>query len=495
MAYLTTAGIEGALRYLASGYPTLCQLITMPEHSVEGRTIRAVKIGKGGGANRRGVLYIGGVHARELVNPDMLVSLGFQMCQSYTQGTDIVLGGRTYQASTVKLIMDAMDVYLLPLVNPDGRTWVQSPAGYAMWRKNRRVNPGASCMGVDVNRNYDFLFSSGIGTSTDACSDVFRGPSAFSEPETRNVRWMLDSFPNIRGFIDVHSYSELVLLPWGDDSTQTSDPGQNFANPAYNGLRGNPGDTVYAEYMQPDDNTWFFNAGNAVRDAIAAVRGRNYLVEHSVGLYPTSGTSDDYVYARHLVDTGKTKVYALTIETAREFQPAAAEAAQVIKEGCSALLQFSTQVLCLADSLAADSAVELDMTALRHLRDHTLAGSVVGRRYVSQLAQHTPAMAQLLAGDPELRNQCVEILRDLRPALSADGGTAVPEEVIKRIDKLAANLSRRKDADPDLAAALDGLRADLEAFRGRPIAEGLHELDRKVALPGRVATMSGRRAR
>ena len=80
--YLTTAGIESCLQYLATTYPSICQLTVLPETSVEGRTSRAIKIGKGSGSNRRGVLFIGGAHARELVNPDMLASLALRICQA-----------------------------------------------------------------------------------------------------------------------------------------------------------------------------------------------------------------------------------------------------------------------------------------------------------------------------------------------------------------------------------------------------------------------------
>src|SRR5688500_90110 len=75
MAYLSTSAIESSMRYLSSAYSSICQLITAPEPSVEGRVIHAIKLGKGSGPNRRGMLALGGVHARELVNPDMLVTL------------------------------------------------------------------------------------------------------------------------------------------------------------------------------------------------------------------------------------------------------------------------------------------------------------------------------------------------------------------------------------------------------------------------------------
>src|SRR5262249_40673869 len=154
-------------------------------------------------------------------------------------------------------------------------------------------------------RNYDFLWASGIGTSSDSTSDVYKGSGAFSEPETRNVRSLMDNHPNIRMMVDVHSFSELVLYPWGDDNNQTTDPGMNCQHTAYNGLRGVLGDSAYREYIPPNDQTWYATYSSRIRDAIAAVRGRVYTAEQSPDLYPTTGTSDDYVFARHFVDASK----------------------------------------------------------------------------------------------------------------------------------------------------------------------------------------------
>lgn len=333
------------MHHVARTYPHLCELVDLPERSHERRVIRALKLAGGTGTDRRGVLFLGGVHAREVINPDTLVSLALRLCQAYDGGTGLTFGGKAYDDETIKSIVERLDVFMVPLVNPDGRRYVQRAGGDPWWRKNRNPNPGLPCQGVDLNRNYDFLASSGIGTSTGSCSDVFRGSGAFSEPETRNVRHLLDAFTNIGFMIDVHSYSELILFPWGDDDNQTTDPAMSFANPAFDGVRGTPGDSLYREYIADEDRDWYTRAGEAMRDAIAAVRGRTYTLQQAVLLYPTSGTSKDYAYSRHLVDTGKRKVYAYTLETAREFQPPYNEALQVIDESSAGLVQFCLSAL------------------------------------------------------------------------------------------------------------------------------------------------------
>ena len=98
------------------------------------------------------------------------------------------------------------------------------------------------------------------------------------EPETRNVRALLDGYPHITGFVDVHSYSEVVLYPWGDDENQSTNPTKNFLNPAWDDLRGILGD-AYREYIPAADHTKFMAMGNKIRDAIAAVRDRTYTVQ------------------------------------------------------------------------------------------------------------------------------------------------------------------------------------------------------------------------
>jgi murein tripeptide amidase MpaA len=344
--YLTADGLDDAVHHLASTYP-FCEPITLPERSVEGRAIHAVRIGKGRGPAARGIFLLAGIHAREVVNPDLLVYFGLQLCRAYEAGGPLAFGGRSYPAGEVARLVEGLGIYLLPLANPDGRIWVQTPGGDHMWRKNRRPNPNdPDCPGVDVNRNYDFLWSSGIGSSDRACSSVFKGPSAFSEPETRNVRHLVETYPDIHLFVDLHSYSESIFYPWGDAHDQSDDPSMSFANPAWDAARAKPHERAYHEYIPKHDLDWYVETDDRVRDAIASVRGTKYGVVQSVGMYPTSGCSDDYTYSRFRAGTLR-KVMAFTVETAKEFQPKYAEAEQVIVEVSAGLVEYCRAALAL----------------------------------------------------------------------------------------------------------------------------------------------------
>lgn len=475
MGYLSSNAVETAVQWLATTYPSITTLHVQPETSHEGRTIRALKISKGSGT-RNGILFIGGVHARELVNPDMLVAFAADLCAAYTGSTGLTYGGKTFDAPTVKLVVEALDIWILPLVNPDGRAYVQAPSGDAWWRKNRR--PGGACVGVDINRNYDFLWSSGIGTSSDPCDyQIYKGPSAFSEPETRNVRHMLETFGNIRCLIDVHSYSEDILYPWGDDDNQTTDTTMNFKDPAFNGLRGTPGDGVYREYIPKTDLDWYVSTATNVAKAIQAVRGTVYTTMPSIGLYPTTGTSDDYAYSRSFVSASKPKVRGLTLETGKVFQPPYSEALQIIKEVSAGLFQFCLAAICVVNEVArAHKLTAVDLEGLRAFRDE-LAADDIGRGFVRLLQQHSAELAMMVAADARLAEQSARLLNEVGQAVTrrhGDDAPVVAAATVREVHALVADLEPK--ASPELRAALAKVDKRIDRFSGQPVVAGLESV-------------------
>ena len=362
MPYLNVEEVESAVRVAAAENPGFTQLITLPHLTWEGRQCHALKVASGSGPDRVGVYLLGGVHAREWGSPDILVYLIEQLAEAYRTPTGLTLGGKSFTAQEIQQIVNTLDLLVFPQANPDGR--FHSMTTDAMWRKNRRPAPPGSpgspdCIGVDINRNYDFLWhypdyfspSAAVQNSTDPCDpEVYIGPGAVSEPETQNAVWIMDNFPNIRFFIDLHSYGEDILHSWGDDEDQSTDPDMNFRNPAYNHMRGNAADNAYREYIEANDLNLAVDLANAMRDAIQAVRGRTYTVESSFALYPTAGTSDDYAFSRYLVDSSKAKMIAYTIEWGSEhnptpFHPPYRQMQHIIQEVTSGLLEFCLRVM------------------------------------------------------------------------------------------------------------------------------------------------------
>jgi murein tripeptide amidase MpaA len=310
--YRTVAQLDSLTARLAAATPDICTRLPLPERSVQGRQIFALRLRAGTASVRPGVLLLGGTHSRELMNPDLLIELAVDLIASLQAGTDIVLGSRTWGAADIRRMLESVDLFLLPCSNPDGRTYVMTVDD--MWRKNRRDNPGSSCDGVDLNRNVDILWGVTEGqTSCSPCTDIYCGPSVFSEPENRNVRHLLDTFP-IDCFADVHSYSELVIFPWGHAPTQTTDPAQNFTTLPSGTCQpiNRPG---YQEFLAPAELQRFKDVSARVVAEIAAVRGSRYTPEPGLTLYPTTGTHSDYAYARHIADPALHKTDGYTIET------------------------------------------------------------------------------------------------------------------------------------------------------------------------------------
>ncbi len=471
--YLSVQGVEASLDYLARTYASICTRIPLPETTHDGRSCSAIRIGAPAGSPKNGLLLLGGVHAREIVNPDLLVTFAFNLCRSYAGGTGLTFGGKSYAASDVKLIVDNVDLYVFPQVNPDGRAFVLSPTGDSWWRKNRRPTT-ASCIGVDLNRNFDFLWSSGIGTSADPCDyQIYKGTAAFSEAEARNVRYLLDTYP-VAVMADVHSYSQLILYPWGDDDDQSTTPAMSFTNPAYDGVRGVIGDAAYREYIASADLQWFVDVGDKIKGAIAAVRGRSYTSEPGAGLYPTSGTSNDYAYGRHIAGGGARKVRAFCIETGTEFQPAYSEALNVIAEVSAGLVELCLSSVCVVESVVASSSLSARLDDLRRFRDRVLVATPAGERYARLLDAHNLELLALAARSRELREQALGALQPVAEIVLSSGEQRPKKfdaAVVARARKAMALFARK--ASPALRKSLEMLGRDLRKFEGKTVLEGL----------------------
>jgi Zinc carboxypeptidase len=154
VAYLNVDEIESALENLAGAYPAATQLITVPHRTHEGRVSHVLRLGAAA-SGRDGVLILGGVHAREWVPPDALIALAADLLEAFDLGTGLGYGGKSFAVGDVRQLMHTMNVYVYPSGNPDGRQFSQSSD--PQWRKNRRRNTGG-CIGVDTNRNFDFLW-------------------------------------------------------------------------------------------------------------------------------------------------------------------------------------------------------------------------------------------------------------------------------------------------------------------------------------------------
>ncbi len=178
------------------------------------------------------VLFDGMHHAREIMASEFVLMLAQDLASRY--GVD----------EEITELLDSREIYLVPIVNPDGLA--QNDWG-GMWRKNRHLNYDGS-YGVDLNRNYPYMWGGG-GSSGIPTDETYRGPAAGSEPETQAMMALIDAHAFVTGN-SFHSFGGLTLYPWG----YTTDPAPDGAAfgqlgewlVLYNGyVPGQPGAVLY----------------------------------------------------------------------------------------------------------------------------------------------------------------------------------------------------------------------------------------------------------
>ena len=486
--YRTVAQLDALTHLLASWFPGYFTRVQLPETSVQGRPVHALRMRTGEGGDRRGVLVVGGTHARELMNPDAVVELAVDLLVSHANGTDIVYGGRRWSVAEVRLILETLDLWLVPCINPDGR--VHAMTVDRMWRKNRAVNAGSACVGVDLNRNADVVWGVTQGqTSCSPCSDVYCGPHAFSEPETRNVKHLLDT-RRIDTFADVHSYSELVLWPWGHAASQTHDPAQRFTT-LPSGTCTTIGPAGYQEHIAALDLQRHQTVGLRVVEAIAAVRGRTYANKPGVSLYPVTGAQSDYVYSRHITDPGLRKTYGFTLETGpwmgsveESFQPSDPEPAKTdAKSGLIALMQ---QTICAIELIGMRFfATGTEVDSLRGVRDELLATTKAGREWILLFQRVQQPLHGERLGDQQLLSEAAKLVRKAGVG-TADETVRVTDEDVERAVRISRTVAKRTTS-PGVRRDLQSVERHLHRVRGLSVAPAVNEL---MAHPPGSATPS-----
>ncbi|MEK7691867.1 MAG: M14 family metallopeptidase [Bdellovibrionota bacterium] len=237
--------------------------------TVEGREMWAIHINTDGEAllsgesAKPGIVFFGAHHAREHLSVEVPLMLAKHL-----------LGNR--QDVAISSLLQSRDIWIVPMVNPDGAEYDVSGNKYHMWRKNRRAagNGGSgSVYGVDLNRNYSKGWG-GQGSSGELSSDIYRGPEPFSEPETKAVRDFVNGHPNVKILLSFHTFSELILYPWGH---------------SYDGVPIKRDEEVFST-MAKTMATW-----------------NKYKPQQASDLYIASGDTTDWAYDTH-------KIFAFTFE-------------------------------------------------------------------------------------------------------------------------------------------------------------------------------------
>lgn len=263
MLYHNYDRLVAELDALVSSAPDLVSKFSIGQ-SAEKKDLWALRLNITAAGNQKsdkpGVVFLGTHHAREHLSTEVPLLLARYLLENR-------------QKPEISRLLSTRDIYIIPMVNPDGVEWDIRGGSYHMHRKNKRDN-GRGSIGVDLNRNYGFHWGEG-GASPDPDSDIYRGPSAFSEPETRAVRDFIDQRKdNIKILLTFHSFSELILYPWGHTDLPIPDAAAHDA------------------YV-------------AMAKTMATMNG--YTPEQSSELYIASGDTTDWAWGTH-------KIFSFTFE-------------------------------------------------------------------------------------------------------------------------------------------------------------------------------------
>ncbi|MCW2955721.1 MAG: hypothetical protein JWO69_590 [Thermoleophilia bacterium] len=269
--FRTYEQLKSALYELEAAYPDLVEVrdIGDTEEKVAGKADRDILAlvlrNKGSDGDLPKTLHVGGIHAREIANPELLMTFATQLLQGH---------GRDPEAT---MLLDSRETIIVPMLNPDGhavveRGFANEAGGNTMQRKN--TDAGNPKRGTDLNRNYDYHWG-GAGASSNPRSETYHGPAVASAAEIEAVQqFILDEKPD--AVFDWHSYSMLNLYPPSDSRVPTKD------------------DLAF----------------RAIAQKFTTFNGHSPIP--AIELYATTGTTDAFVY-------DKLGVPAMTIETGTAF--------------------------------------------------------------------------------------------------------------------------------------------------------------------------------
>ncbi|MET7747416.1 M14 family metallopeptidase [Micromonospora sp. NPDC005367] len=261
--YHDYAELTAVVNQVVVDHPTIARKLSIGS-SYQGRDLMAVKISDNvtTDENEPEILFNAQQHAREHLTVEMAIYLLNLFTDGY--GSD----------SRITNIVNGREIWIVPTVNPDGSEYDIATGSYRSWRKNRQPNSGSSAIGTDLNRNWGYQWGCCGGSSGSASSETYRGPSAFSAPETQALRNFVNSrvvggVQQIKANIDFHTYSQLVLWPFGYTTANTPSG------------------------MTADQYNTFATIGQQM----AATN--SYTPEQSSDLYIADGTSIDWMWAAH----------------------------------------------------------------------------------------------------------------------------------------------------------------------------------------------------
>lgn len=255
-AYHNYDELTEALTKIANQNPNLVKMFSIGK-STENRDIWALRIGtdQSHASEKPGIIYMGGHHAREHLSVEMPLMFAEYLVTEFNKNNPRITS-----------LLNTRDIHIIPIVNPDGSEFDIADGRYKAWRKNRSRNSNGT-YGTDLNRNYGYQWGTG-GSSSNPSSDTFKGTAPFSEPETVAIKNYIESNINISTLLSFHTYSQLILYPWGH---------------SYSSIE-NKRDLLVHETMAKKMAEW-----------------NKYTPQQSSDLYIASGDTTDWSYGVHKI--------------------------------------------------------------------------------------------------------------------------------------------------------------------------------------------------
>jgi murein tripeptide amidase MpaA len=307
----TYAENEQVIDDAVAAHPAIAKKFSIGQ-SYEGREIWGIKISDNVNADEdEPEVFIHGLtHTRERASNEMALYIIQMLTDEYAT------------SSRISDIVDSREIWIVPMLNPDGAEYDMSGGQWHRWRKNRQPIPGSSEIGVDLNRNWGYAWGLGSGKGTDGsanpASDYYRGWAAEVAPEVQAFEAFEDSRvvngrQQIRASIGFHSAAKQVLWPYS--YTRADRPAD----------------------MAQDDHAAFVALGQGA----ATLNG--YKPQQGSDLYPVYGDQDDWAYHKH-------GIFGYTFEMAKgathRYYPSQAELATDIANNRPAVLYFLEMADC-----------------------------------------------------------------------------------------------------------------------------------------------------
>lgn len=258
--YLKPDEILTVIKQVADTYPNLVHVEEIGK-TIKGRPILAIRLSTPENIKYKpAVLFNAMHHAREVMTSEVAIDILLYLTKNF-ENPDTPL---------VTEWLSNLAIWIVPQVNPDGNFIVWSSDNW--WRKNAHGDD-SGIWGVDINRNYPYMWAKCNGSSGNPGSQTYRGEGPGSEPETQAMMNLVKR-ENMVMSISYHTYSELVIPPYGCTNRYTPERAivDQVGSSLASLLKSDEGKGTYAygpawSILYPvdgDDISWMYNEVNTL---------------------------------------------------------------------------------------------------------------------------------------------------------------------------------------------------------------------------------------